>query len=136
MTGHAHPSRALDAEIAEKVMGWTDVSLTAPRRMPNGVTWFVPCGYSPENRCHVELPEYSSDIAAAWEVVEHLKSRGWAIRLSNKMVDWCWWAYVYDYRSEHAAAEATVQEDTAPMAICLAALKAIDAIPPSPTAGR
>lgn len=145
----AATGRALDALVAEKVLGyhveritpeWAGREVTLFFRPGNPLVEYSMDGRS-DNACMYRngvddkdgiappLPIYSEDIAAAWEVVEHLKSNGWAIRLSNKMVDWAWWAYVYEYGSEHATAEATVQEETAPLAICRAALQAVEATP-------
>lgn len=58
-------SRELDALVAEKVMEWTQEQ----------GCWIAPDGM---RRGHPEsernpLPAYSTSIAAAWEVLEHLK---------------------------------------------------------------
>ncbi|WP_245856106.1 BC1872 family protein [Paenibacillus rigui] len=50
----------LDKLVAEKVMGWTSIAKLRWKD-PKGVTNFV--------------PDYSTDISAAWEVVEKM-SRG------------------------------------------------------------
>jgi hypothetical protein len=70
------------------------------------------------------LRPYSTNIRDAWAVVEHLQRHGCAVRLSNKTVDWAWWAYVYS--KDALFAEATCQEPTAPLAICRAALAAME----------
>lgn len=117
--------RELDALVAEKVMGWTacDANEAYPRWMhgdpgdefaeagrgrgcaPLTTAWRVP--YS----------RYSTDIAAAWEVVE--KVRGdrdvWLQWDSETSI---WGCQFFSGGHECFA-------DTAPLAICRAALKAV-----------
>ena len=96
--------RELDALVAEKVMGAKVV--------------FV------EN-----VPYYSTDIAAAWEVVNHLLCHGWDekyfFRLHYDNVD-LWDASFYkESSSDGGGPDVWGTADTAPLAICLAALKAV-----------
>lgn len=93
----------LDAIIAEKVMGWKRVPGT------ESGAWMDPC--TNDGRMGSWSP--STDIAAAWEVVEKLKlsliptNKGWIV-------------------SQHHLFEGPFGEDeTAPLAICRAALAAI-----------
>lgn len=95
--------RELDALIAEKVMGFT-------------VKGGLPISAWP--------PHYSADIAAAWEVVKkmgrheisiHMRSDSNTDRVTKRY-------YIMDYTCRALLAEA----NTAPHAICLAALKAIE----------
>ena len=78
------------------------------------------------------LPAYSTDIAAAWPVVDELRERGWHMELDNRGTDWsvlflqykepmpdCPWQLVTD--------EVAASAPTAPRAICLAALKVVGA---------
>lgn len=92
-------------------------------------------------------PSYSTDIAAAWQVVEKLKELSRDILPADKEIDsdlrhalhsdgiriqfcrvnkkWkvCWWeSGIYEADSESIVCEA----DTAPHAICLAALKVME----------
>jgi len=83
--------RALDALVATEVMG-LDIPLLADSPVP------------PARR-------YSTDIAAAWEVVEELDLSMYPLACTVG------WRFEFD-RNEGAEAE------TAPLAICLAALKA------------
>lgn len=95
------PGRELDALVAEKVMGWTEV-----------------CGYEGEYKGYWKiLPKYSTDIAAAWAVVELPLFDGWAIgrNASGK------WEVFNPWENNFVVSVA----DTAPHAICLAALKAV-----------
>lgn len=134
--------RELDALVAEKVMDWQKVvkrpshwhelrhlvnTLTGAEIKPyQGPWWILPhmdIKESPDNG--VELPYYSTDIAAAWEVVEKICSgigdlritvagdmhlcEIWSPATGNNMI-------------------ADVEEETAPEAICLAALEALEAL--------
>lgn len=96
--------RELDALIAEKVMGWTYDEVLG-WNSPDGKLTGQPCPRA-----------YSTDIAAAWAVVvkftgvarvEFHQAEGWWIELGN------------GYDSASATAP------TAPLAICLAALKTV-----------
>jgi hypothetical protein len=105
----------LDRLVAERVLGWTDVRA---RNTGAGVMVF---GRDPAGNVRTLRP-FSGDIRCAWEVVEAMQARGYRYRLN-------------DYgpkRSFHCAAFFNDQEygalihgDTAPHAICLAALAAL-----------
>lgn len=123
--------RALDAEVHTRVMGlecferdgmWCERS---PLSTDFGGEPFV-----------TQIPDYSSDIAAAWRVVERLMALGWlfhVLTMSDGFVvnargyklpaDGDWPKAVMDGRF--------VQEvgDTAALAICLAALEAVAGSP-------
>ncbi len=121
--------RTLDALIAEKVMEWNlnryvesmQPSLLYPKaEFEAGVDdWEqvnsmikVPKGL---------LPRYSTDIAAAWEVVEKLGLLNRYV-LNNKAGVWKVLEVCdYDFSDSDCMGEGL----TAPHAICLAALKAI-----------
>lgn len=73
--------RELDAKIAEQVMGWEDVQSGC--YTPTGQEW---CGTrrddpGPWGTYRHFVPRYSTQIAAAWEVVTHLETQGF--RLAN-----------------------------------------------------
>jgi hypothetical protein len=137
--------RELDALVAEKVMGWrwfhflNKCYLIPPR---NTATGFDPAntlrhwdGEGKEGTPDLEwttltnypnfrLRHYSTDIAAAWEVVE--KDDGWGFdwTLTRWMASSKPWACVA-YRVADGEAFSGMAA-TAPHAICLAALKAVD----------
>lgn len=97
-------SRKIDALVAEHVMGWA--------RIPNSKGRFMKW-YGPLKKNKYPNPQpYSTDIAAAWQVVEKMGHIGlnWEPLVSSK------WDCVFERTSTVAK--------TAPMAICLAALKA------------
>jgi hypothetical protein len=121
--------RALDALVAEKVMGWT-----ALHRRDGGSAEYL--GTVPDNSfvgastakripgktyC---VPEYSTDIAAAWLVVERMRADGWWPEVKY-LVDWDnaakWYAACHRPPHQWSATAAT-----APLAICRAALAALE----------
>jgi len=114
MTYEAHEAgRELDALISEDVLG-------------------IPCFYHDESENYIgehsdmPIPHYSTDIAAAWEVWEHLVGHGWTIGLEYMKT-----AQGMQYRCDlHATKTGDVVDvfaPEAPLAICLAALKAVGA---------
>lgn len=130
--------RELDALIAEKVMGftWHDgwKSFKGPHLVSPGgfmAGWRMEdggvMGHLDGVTRNPELPFYSTDIAAAWQVVEKLvaerffpevnyRGRGeWGCKVDRLTVDDSW----NDKPTPHEIA------NTAPLAICLAALSAV-----------
>jgi len=111
--------RELDRAVAEKVMGWTRVDgyLPADTAWWDGEKerWLEP----PNNQqCWNEF-QPSTDIAAAWEVVEKLvpKERGHAVVIQWNG-EWCGVKFT-QYSKKFTSAR------TAPLAISRAALKAV-----------
>lgn len=115
--------RELDALVAEQVMGldvhWSSSNepLLTVRSAPNA-------------HHHKELPPYGTDIAAAWEVVEKVGGKAYVeMGLRNDAGDGADWCATFG----HAEGNTKWIEDggafaeTAPLAICLAALKAVGA---------
>lgn len=141
--------RELDALIAEKVMGWQ-----AHHRQDkcDGV-YIIRCGScggdghancygggqgSIQSLCEdvpcgdeASLPPYTEEIAAAWQVAEKLRKRAFLFALWNKGHGFvaCFSSddpvYWLEGIESGPASVDTVQADTAPLAICLAALKAV-----------
>lgn len=130
--------RELDALVAERVMGLKcrfERGVEAAWQDHKPVAWSPndyivlsqsgspePCFYIP-SRMHSYLivPRYSTDIAAAWEVVEKM----WSSKYE---------AFVRTFRGQWSASFADngniigqVDAETAPLAICRAVLKAVDA---------
>lgn len=123
--------RELDALVAEKVMGmaqpeWTPTheevaSAYVSASRSGWYRWPWEINYwGREKPIQWESKRFSTDIAAAWEVVAKLKADG---------MMWC----IYDTPSgvkcgiNRAPMEclASVEAETAPLAICLAALKSV-----------
>ena len=95
----------MDALVAERVMGWT-----AERKPGLPHLWLPPghfiSGWSP-----------STDISAAWQVVEKMLEKHEAFHLEY-IPDKQWYAMFW-------FATYFTSADTAPLAICRAALKAV-----------
>lgn len=113
-----NPGRELDALVAEKVMGLLVSRDSAWERAYEQEDDLVET--TQDRRLRRTLQPYSTDIAAAWEVVEKLElldrgwqlcqsQRGWGIGHSSVGDEWDW----------------VVRAKTAPHVICLAALKAV-----------
>jgi len=100
--------RCLDAWVAEDLMGWT-------RSVAGNYPWQMTPPHGLVGRLKVYLvPKYSTDIAAAWEVVGR-------VREGKGNCDMQWrveWGFSFgsDFYS---------WAPTAPLAICRAALKAV-----------
>ena len=75
-------SIALDAQVAERVMGWKYVPASAgtlqPINRPYWIDLWLACFRGPDSPLRIDdaPPPYSSDIATAWLVVEEFR-RGW-----------------------------------------------------------
>jgi hypothetical protein len=115
--------RELDALVAERVMGW--VLTLSPRSIAEADDeewWSMPSGLVR----HVDYWRPSTDIAAAWEVVEKLRDLGFFLDISVA-VD----RFDVDMRADRMPSDWWLREGplaeatTAPLAICRAALQAI-----------
>jgi len=120
MTDNLQPGPELDALVAEKVMGWEYVIDGEGTGWVDKATEQFVTGYNNDDPSQPEIapPPFSTSIAAAWEVVEKLKSDNRTIDISSATPGWraiideC-----HDWKVE-------VRAETAPRAICLAAMKA------------
>ena len=121
----------LDAMVAEKVMGWTAVEA---KYTGASSQWFVPSGVNPFSRpnpnMRQQVPAYSTDIAAAWLVVDKMLADGWeldtGIEKKARLEDGQW---VVEFNSsthnaEHSRGPRAIAH-TAPLAICKASLAAV-----------
>lgn len=112
-----NPGRELDILVAEKVMGlpyWID------KRLPLTTELIA------RESARLMVPDFSTDIAAAWLVVEKLQTlEQWGtFRIQREYnrkwnVGWKW----SDMGASGCECESI--EESAPHAICLAALKAV-----------
>jgi len=111
--------RELDEFVAIHIFDWSDF-------WTNGILLY---GHSPGERAmgidaeRSPVPHYSTDIAAAWLVVEKLAAQGLRLSLDAFGGD-PWWV---EFADEQWARGAQATANTAPHAICLAALKAVGA---------
>lgn len=112
----------LDALIAERVMGWTwKITRCNPEQrvlvdpywtnMEVGFWWG-------RDVLHL-VPHYSTEIEAAWDVFERLPA---GQIYHHRGGDFS----VYWGNARHTSAKMNVRADTAPLAICLAALAAVE----------
>jgi hypothetical protein len=144
-------SRELDAEVAEKVMGWTppvheivdrDGKPMYRNREPYDHACRGECYWTNHSlagtdrapwrpRGNPDPPPYSTDMATAWTIVEHLHATGgwfFGLGINIHAERWChFWRGEEDmerycYPEDHYATA-----ETEPLAICRAALKALAA---------
>lgn len=114
--------RELDVLIAKGVMGWKYVVDMDGRGWIDTRDGQFIDGYNSYDLDHDDFdpPPYSTDIAAAWEVVRHMESvHDYWMRLEYEASDWTGVDFIKVNGPIHRATGAT-----APLAICLAALKA------------
>lgn len=103
--------RELDALIAEKVMGWTWKEVEGEQYL------------YPPRPGDVNIPHYSTDIAAAWQVVEKLAELG-------MLTSVCWGrsgnhGIIASVDILEGGFNKPIAAHTAPLAICLAALETV-----------
>lgn len=112
------PGRELDALIAEKVMGWK-----FEQRHPEADNGIFPWTRVDGIRA-VAPPHYSKSIADAWAVVEKWRELGFDVDITAHHG----WQYGCRIAPKGTFNTSTHFEsaDTAPHAICLAALKAVE----------
>ena len=138
--------RELDALVAEKVMGWEwyaiiGINVLVPpehylRERPilatpgkHGAETDIDSYRFADSTQGRQMPivaRYSTDIAAAWQVVDELHKRGFCVGVST-LHDWktkCECSVYYADMAERMVANADAA--TASHAICLAALKAME----------
>jgi len=132
--------RELDALVAEKVMGWIGSVFKGPtlrignRYLHEGdPIWTTPEGDLYHRARSIDgsyvgddCPHYSTDIAAAWQVVEKVREK-YVINIEIDCEN-IWVELWQDSTDEPSNYKQVADEygDTAPLAICLAALKAIE----------
>lgn len=110
--------RKLDAAVAENVFGWTNVQITAfalaiGKPNPQDTAPF-------DAYCPRVVPRYSTDIAAAWQVVEWMLRHGWHLDLASLTANGQEWKARWEQGDV-----AHLHYGTAPEAICKAALLAM-----------
>lgn len=112
----------MNALVAEKVMGW--IWIDGEYGHPTEKGPFNDCECPSHSYQKTLLPRYSTDIAAAWEVVNKLGRKsinkiaaetGLATFLLVQYPNGTWKANFSGYRT-------SVEADTVPLAICRAAL--------------
>lgn len=111
------PGRELDALIAEKVMGIPKAEIedwnNCYKREKRGCFHWA---------YEDHLKKYSTSIAAAWEAVEKMQSNDWGMILDN-LKDFLG---NFDCHFDRDRSHFSASSESAPHAICLAALKAVE----------
>lgn len=126
------PGKELDTLIALKVMGWRQVGAWEDDGEP------IYADDRDNTRGSFDILPYSSDMTAAWKVVERLQSpemarpwrrRDFAISREDRTCDGLW-CVTTDTAAPHGTSpngeSVFAKAETAPLAICLAALKAVE----------
>jgi hypothetical protein len=114
------PGRELDALIAEKVFGEPN-----PPKKVSGASeqtaWMLNGAYIPS-----WLPRpFSTQIADAWLVVETMKDKGWSCKIIYHEHDDCLCEFWGGIEGNPFWSEIVNHQSSIPLAICLAALKAV-----------
>lgn len=123
------PGRELDALIAEKVMGFKvctcelDKRLESLARHNEKIKLDTAAARTPVVCVYCEAPQlfinhYSTDLKAAWEVVEKIQCRHFCVSWHLDP-----YSFTRAYKAEFQIGSSN--GETAPHAICLAALKAV-----------
>ncbi len=109
--------RELDAEVAEKVMGFEVTRLKESSYIaPLGFEkMFIQLGWDFKNSQTTYVPYYSTDIKAAWQIIERVKLDHYAKRFSSD----------FEEALSRIHEKLTSAEEMAKI-ICLAALKAVE----------
>jgi hypothetical protein len=110
------PGPELDAEIVRRVFGGDSFPSQA---IPGRWVWY-------RSGALDIVPPYSTDIAAAWQVVEHFHDS------IMERIDGQWFVWLGDDDID-TGRTSTLACDTAPLAICLAALQVLNAATPEQT---
>ena len=106
--------RELDALIAEKVMGFTDIRQIG--MIENSLVGMDPEGISR----HTGVPYYSTDISAAWLVEEKMRANGWRFVIVGVPE-----GIAASFRKGDSFTGEEPFQESAAMAISIAALKAL-----------
>lgn len=113
----------LDAEIAMKLFEWQEFPYLASDCMPFIKRGHLNHAYCPPGDVHANtvraVPKYSSDLLAAFEVVDKLKSHDVCVSLYCRLNAWEVTADDYEKRSGFT------EHESLPRAICVAALQAM-----------
>lgn len=109
--------REIDAEVAKKVMGWTDFTESRFNGELLGLPEGVSRPKSGDTSSHEIIPRYCAKIEAAWQVGEKVGG-AWGVSYYPGHAKFI--AYLHPPSIENLTARGSAA--TASMAICLAAL--------------
>jgi hypothetical protein len=124
MANELPAGRELDALVAEKVMGWVEVR---KQSIANAMGQHVMDDYVGQPSIGVTppvlVPRYSLMIQEAWKVADHLRNRSQFVAVISGMGPQGVQPWICKINRDGGFLEE--RADTAPVAICLAALKAV-----------
>lgn len=111
-------SAARDRQVAEVVMGWPRTLRQVWSDSPPIEVWRAEMPYGPSWISEEAIPQFSTDIRAAWMVVDHMHQLGWNIDISTEEDGWS--CAMWNTTTEVAAVGETAAE-----AVCACALRAV-----------
>jgi len=126
MTDAKQPAagRNLDAKVAEYIIGWTN-NWDNPGGTGDPSMWGIMDWRGPGDPVRVaNFPCYSTDIRAAWTVVEKMKDFGFAAQIVTGIANGYDVVAMYNALGKHFVVDRESGSTSVPHAICLAALKA------------
>ena len=114
---------AIKTRVAIEVFGWRETDKRFSDHDPNWIGYEAPWYETPDGEIehYTHIPDYPRKIQDAWLVVEKLKSNNYCFTLYDGY-DPEWAALFSPRDAEIFLATA----DTAPLAICLAAMKTVE----------
>lgn len=122
----------MDAEIARRVFGWVRDPEAEAQTATGSPIWIA----SGEEYSQNGTPDYSTDIAAAWTVVEKMREHGWHYFDLEQYrhtvgTEYEWIACIGGEHHESVDPDNhheyfCIEAKTAPLAICRAALSALE----------
>lgn len=125
--------RQVDVLVAEKIMGWFLNISTGERVWTDGTGQYV-AHVDPNAPTGFKFTP-STDIQDAWKVIEKLQENQLGVAITSGIEEpsksWKYVVEIHDYKIEAIYVEETENvvgfclHESAPMAICLAALKSI-----------
>lgn len=104
----------LDALVAERVIGGKPCPV-------------IPWKWTPPLRAsRCPMPKFSADPGAAWQVVEAMEKRGLHLQLTDEWMSYPRWRAEFRSLDTRRPGENLEKADTAPLAICRAALAVLE----------
>lgn len=122
--------RETDVLIAEKVMGWTRAHVGSFGTQ----FWNTP---NESIKAEPAIPDYSTEIHAAWDVIEVLE-RDWEVEIStgHNFRDYPGQSYGCRIANKRVLSVMFCLAESAPLAICRAALLAVNCGPNTASTGQ
>lgn len=127
----------INKAVAEKIMGacWHEnyayIEATNDDRIPSWICkdcddFLGFAQFSNTEKPDIHHTGYSTNIQAAWQVVEKMRDNGWWVDMYCDPTGTALWWFGFSIGSGPSIKYRKANHTLAPMAICLAALKAIE----------